>query len=232
MTLRLSSSRRSRSRQIHRGRQKRVKYAEMSSLCWSFFSTSKELPIRNSYLLVKSSMASFTVRFWSGWGRAFGANLQTSGRTTIGFSTMTTRPFTHHSLFDNSWLPKTLQWSPPPHSPELAPCDFFLLPNIKLRLKGRRFNRTKEIYAESQEVIDTLIFENFQGCKKSWETCWDRCIRAQGDYFDEDGGNQELRQETFLWPNTPNFWVAPRILRSFSTTPKYTQNEAFYSFLP
>jgi hypothetical protein len=28
------------------------------------------------------------VRFWSGWGRAFGANVQTSGRTTIGFSTM------------------------------------------------------------------------------------------------------------------------------------------------
>ena len=58
-------------------------------------------------------MASFTVRFWSCWGRAFGANAQTSGRKTIGFFTMTTRPLTHHS-FDNSWRPKTLQWFPPP----------------------------------------------------------------------------------------------------------------------
>jgi len=158
MTLRLSSSRRSRSRQIHRGRQKRVKYAEMSSLCWSFFSTSKELPIRNSYLLVKSSMASFTVRFWSGWGRAFGANLQTSGRTTIGFSTMIKRPLTYHSLFDNSWLPKTLQWFPTPsYSPDLAPCDFFQFPKMKLRLKGRRFDTTEEIHTESQEVIDTYL---------------------------------------------------------------------------
>jgi hypothetical protein len=33
---------------------------------------------------------------------AFDTNVQTSGRTTIGFSIMTTRPLTHHSLFDNS----------------------------------------------------------------------------------------------------------------------------------
>jgi hypothetical protein len=42
---------------------------------------------------------------------------------------------------------------------------------------------TEEIHAETQEVIDTLTFENFQ------ETCWDRCIHAQGDYFEGDGGN-------------------------------------------
>jgi hypothetical protein len=49
MTLRLSSSRHSKSRQIHRGRKKRIKFAAMSSPCRSFFSTSKELSTRNSY---------------------------------------------------------------------------------------------------------------------------------------------------------------------------------------
>jgi hypothetical protein len=52
---------------------------------------------------------------------------------------------------------------------------------------------TEEIHAESQEVIDTLTFENFQGGMKSWETCWDLCIHAQGDYFEVDGGNYELQ---------------------------------------
>jgi hypothetical protein len=80
-------------------------------------------------------MASFTVRFLSSWGRAFGANVQTSGRKTISFSTMTTRPLTHHSLFDNSWLPKTLQWFPP-HLPDLAPCNVFPVPQDEIRLKG------------------------------------------------------------------------------------------------
>jgi hypothetical protein len=60
---------------------------------------------------------------------------------------------------------------------------------MKLRLKGCRFDTTEEIHAETQEVIDTLTFENFQGCMKSWETGWDHCIHAQGDYFEEDGGS-------------------------------------------
>jgi len=63
---------------------------------------------------------------------------------------------------------------------------------MKLRLKGRRFDMTEEIHAETQEVIDILSFENFQGCMKSWETCWDHCIHAQGDYFDGNGGKWEL----------------------------------------
>jgi hypothetical protein len=76
-----------------------------------------------------------------------------------------------------------------PYSPDLAPCDFFLFPKMKLQLKGRRFDTTKEIHAETQEVIDTLTFENFQGCMKSWETWWNDCIHPQGDYFVGDGGN-------------------------------------------
>jgi hypothetical protein len=36
----------------------------------------------------------------------------------------------------------------PPYSPDLAPCDFFRLPKIKLKLKGRRFDTTEEIQDE------------------------------------------------------------------------------------
>jgi hypothetical protein len=60
---------------------------------------------------------------------------------------------------------------------------------MKIQLKGHHFDTTEEIHAESQEVIDTLTFENFQGCVKSWETSWDRCTCAQGDNFKGDGGN-------------------------------------------
>jgi hypothetical protein len=60
---------------------------------------------------------------------------------------------------------------------------------MKLQLKECHFDTTEEIHTESQEVIDTLTFENFQGCMKSWETRWDHCIHAQGDYFEGDGGS-------------------------------------------
>ena len=39
-----------------------------------------------------------------------------------------------------------------PHSPyscDLAPCDFFRFPKLKLRMKGRRFDTTEEIQEKS-----------------------------------------------------------------------------------
>jgi hypothetical protein len=51
---------------------------------------------------------------------------------------------------------------PPPYFPDLAPCDFFLFPKMKLKLKGRRSDNIEEIQAESQRVIDTLTEKNFQ----------------------------------------------------------------------
>ena len=36
----------------------------------------------------------------------------------------------------------------PPYLPDLAPCDFFLFPMLKLRMKGRRFETIEEIQEE------------------------------------------------------------------------------------
>jgi hypothetical protein len=46
----------------------------------------------------------------------------------------------------------------PPYSPDLAPCDFFLFPKMKFKLKGLRFDTIfiEEIQADSQRVLDTL----------------------------------------------------------------------------
>jgi hypothetical protein len=72
-------------------------------------------------------------------------------------------------------------------------------------LKDRRFDTTEEIQTESQEVLKTLTLEDFQGCMESWKKRWDRCIHVQGDYFEGDGGNQELCLANFLWANSLNF---------------------------
>jgi hypothetical protein len=44
----------------------------------------------------------------------------------------------------------------PPYSPDFAPCDFFLFPKMKLKLKRHRLDNTEEIQAESQRVPDTV----------------------------------------------------------------------------
>ena len=73
----------------------------------------------------------------------------------------------------------------PPYSPDLAPCDFFLFPKMKLKLKGRRFDGL-EIQRESQNVLGTLREQDFRHAFQQWQRRWDRCVAAQGDYFEGD----------------------------------------------
>jgi len=65
----------------------------------------------------------------------------------------------------------------PPYSPDLAPCDFFLFPKMKLKLKGRRFD-TNEVQAESHRVLE--IEKDFQEAFQKWRTRWDWCLHAEG----------------------------------------------------
>jgi hypothetical protein len=46
---------------------------------------------------------------------------------------------------------------------DLAPCDFFLFPKIILKLKGRRFDTSEDVQAESRRVLDNVIEKDFQG---------------------------------------------------------------------
>jgi hypothetical protein len=55
-----------------------------------------------------------------------------------------------------------------PYSPDLARCDFFLFPKMKLKLKGRRFDTSEEIQFESQRVFDTPTEKNFQRALQKW----------------------------------------------------------------
>jgi hypothetical protein len=58
-----------------------------------------------------------------------------------------------------------------------------------LKLKqGQLFESIQEIQAESQDLMKMLTQNDFQQCFRSWKSRWDRCINAEGDYFEGDGG--------------------------------------------
>jgi hypothetical protein len=72
----------------------------------------------------------------------------------------------------------------PPQYPDLATCDFFLFPKMKLELKGSRFKSTVEIQTEWQGVLDTLRENDFQEAFQKLSRRWDRCLRVGGNYFE------------------------------------------------
>ena len=70
---------------------------------------------------------------------------------------------------------------PPPYSPDLAPCDFCLFPN----LRGCRYETIDEMKEAVTKVIDTLTQEDFRGASQKLLERY-KCIAAGGDYFEGD----------------------------------------------
>jgi hypothetical protein len=71
-----------------------------------------------------------------------------------------------------------------------------LFPQLKIKLEGRHFDIIEVIEAESQMVLKTLTKHDFQDAFKKWQKYWERCIHAEGDYF--EGGDGQQAQSQFL----------------------------------
>ena len=72
----------------------------------------------------------------------------------------------------------------PPYSPDLAPCDFFLFLKLKEVIKGTRFQDSEAIKTAVTRDLHAIPEESFQECVEAWQKRLEKCIRAQGDYFE------------------------------------------------
>ena len=70
-------------------------------------------------------------------------------------------------------------------SPHLAPCDFYLFPKLKLKLKGHHFGRIENIQKTVTNELNTLRENDFWYCYDQWKkrNC---CVTSQGSYFEGD----------------------------------------------
>ena len=50
-----------------------------------------------------------------------------------------------------------------PYSPDLAPCDFWLFPKLKKKIRGCRYETIEGMKEAVTWVIDTLTQEDFDG---------------------------------------------------------------------
>ena len=70
----------------------------------------------------------------------------------------------------------------PPYSPDLAPGDFWLFS----KLKGCRYETIEEMKEAVTKVNDTLTQEDFHGAFKKLLERYNKCIVAEGDYFERE----------------------------------------------
>jgi histone-lysine N-methyltransferase SETMAR len=74
----------------------------------------------------------------------------------------------------------------PPYSPDLAPCDFYLFPKIKLVLKGTNFLSVEDVKVKTTEILNSLTENDMQNCFERWQHRMQLCINSEGNYFEGD----------------------------------------------
>jgi transposase len=77
----------------------------------------------------------------------------------------------HTSLVGREFLTKNNMATvpQPAYSTDLAPCDFYVFPKMKLRMKGQHFMSIEEIQAELQQVLNMLTPADFNECFQKWQ---------------------------------------------------------------
>ena len=90
----------------------------------------------------------------------------------------------HNSILVTDYLTKMgiKTVSHPPYSPDLALCDFWLFPKLRVC----HYETIEEMKEAVMKVFDTLTQEDFHGAFQKLLEQYNRCIAAGGVYFEGD----------------------------------------------
>ena len=72
-----------------------------------------------------------------------------------------------------------------PYSPDLVPSHFFLFPNLKIWLGGKRFSSDEEVIAAVDEYLKGFETSYFSEEIKKLEERWIKCVEVEGDYVEK-----------------------------------------------
>ena len=73
----------------------------------------------------------------------------------------------------------------PACSPDLAPSDFFLFPNLKKDIRGLHF-RSEEVVTAVEERVNGKDPDFFSSGLIALEHRWSKCITLEGNYIEKE----------------------------------------------
>jgi len=73
-----------------------------------------------------------------------------------------------------------------PHLPDLAFCEFYLFPKLKITLKRTRFQTIEEVKTKAAAQLQGLTSDDLQHCFEQWKTRMQRCVDRGGEYIEGD----------------------------------------------
>jgi len=101
--------------------------------------------------------------------------------TTHGSCITTMHLPTRHYLREFLATKQITMLAHPAYSPDLAPKDFFFVPEDKEILKGRHFDDIVDIRINTMAALTAIPQNQFQNCFEGCTRRWYRCLTSQGE---------------------------------------------------
>ena len=74
----------------------------------------------------------------------------------------------------------------PAYSPDLAPSNFFLFPNLKKDIRGLHFRSDEEVVTSVEEWVNGKDPDFFSSGLMALEHRWSKCITLEGSYIEKE----------------------------------------------
>ena len=74
----------------------------------------------------------------------------------------------------------------PAYSPDLAPSDFFLFPNLKKDIRGLHFRSDEEVVTAVEKWVNGKDPDFFSSGLMALEHRWSKCITLEGNYIEKE----------------------------------------------
>ena len=74
----------------------------------------------------------------------------------------------------------------PAYSPDLAPSDFFLFPNLKKDIRGLHFRSNEEVVTAVEEWVNGKDPDFFSSGLTALEHRWPKCVTLEGNYIEKE----------------------------------------------
>ena len=71
----------------------------------------------------------------------------------------------------------------PPYSPDLAICDFWLFPNLKIKLRGEKYESREELRHAVDKYLRDMSHDGLHHVFRAWVERWDKCEVCKGRYL-------------------------------------------------
>ncbi|UYV73540.1 hypothetical protein LAZ67_10004048 [Cordylochernes scorpioides] len=126
---------------------------------------------------------------------------------TVGVCCMIMHRVTHHSLFV-AFLAKNnvCVLNHPPYSPDLAQCDFYLFPKIKLKLKGCFFYDIPTIQTAATSTLEAIPQSGLQVATLYMSLCIQKCNASIKIYLIKDFVEVTLEYSLYIELKTRDGW--------------------------